>query len=148
MPLQDSSRYIFEEILKANKESKNPIPNGPDDLVFPSHRGKKINKDAKEYMDIRAPINRAVKKLGLTVNITPHMFRHSFAHLLRSTGVELDVLQELLGHQDIRTTKMYLSANTKLHQAALSAFDNVQEHAQEIEDMQKEKVLQEKEKNV
>ena len=53
-------------------------------------------------------IKVAVKRVGLLKNVTSHTFRHSFAtHMLKS-GVNIRMVQELLGHADIKTTEIYL----------------------------------------
>jgi integrase/recombinase XerD len=52
-------------------------------------------------------IRKAAKDAGITKNVSPHTFRHSFATHLFSGGASIRQVQDMLGHQSITTTEIY-----------------------------------------
>lgn len=56
---------------------------------------------------VRNMINNYSIKSGVSLHITPHMFRHSFATLLLEEDVDIRYIQQMLGHSSITTTQIY-----------------------------------------
>lgn len=72
---------------------------------------------------VRSALRRAGKKAGVSKALTPHMLRHSFATHLTELGVNLRVVQELMGHEHIKTTSGYTSISTRHLQRIQSPLD-------------------------
>lgn len=75
---------------------------GYEDYVFISRKGKNISRIMVFHI-----IKVLADAIGLTKNISPHTFRHSFATHLLEGGANLRAIQCMLGHESIGTTEIY-----------------------------------------
>ena len=73
-----------------------------------------IVNDQNRYSEqsIRNMINDYAKRNGISLHITPHMFRHTFATALMEENVNIRYIQQLLGHSSITTTQIYTHIST------------------------------------
>lgn len=72
------------------------------DVLFLNKNGKPLTR-----VMIFTIIKQLALKAGITKNISPHTFRHSFATHLVEGGADLRVVQDMLGHESITTTEIY-----------------------------------------
>ncbi|MDA9316314.1 site-specific tyrosine recombinase XerD [Polaribacter sp.] len=80
------------------------IPNkGSEDTLFLNRRGNGLSRQMVFMILKKLAIN-----IGLEKKISPHTFRHSFATHLLKGGADLRVIQQMLGHESITTTEVYL----------------------------------------
>lgn len=79
------------------------IEKGHEDFVFLNRRGKQLTRAM-----IFTIIKDLAKSIGLKKAISPHTFRHSFATHLLQGGADLRAIQQMLGHESITTTEVYM----------------------------------------
>ena len=97
-----SSRAIHELQLYFMDRNIANIQRGYEDYVFISKRGKNLSRIMIFHF-----IKELAEAIGLTKNISPHTFRHSFATHLLEGGANLRAIQCMLGHESIGTTEIY-----------------------------------------
>ena len=93
----------------------------PEDPVFPSIRGGRLSRDAIEYLLTKYTRLAARSCPSLKQKkVAPHVCRHSVAMDLLHHGVDRSVIALWLGHESPETTQMYLHADMRLKEKALS----------------------------
>ncbi len=67
----------------------------------------------------RANLKRIAEMAGLKVNLTTYVARHTFATVLKRSGVNIAIISESLGHSDLETTQIYLDSfeNSQIDEA-------------------------------
>lgn len=110
-----SSRAIDELQRYFEVRAEQKIRPGYEDYVFITRIGKKISRVMVFYV-----IKEAAERIGLKKTISPHTFRHSFATHLLEGGANLRAIQEMLGHESIGTTEIYVNIDrTRLREEIL-----------------------------
>jgi len=102
--LSDTAAQWIERYLQARKDHFKPL--------FIRHSGKIDAQKNGEKMrltvrSIQRTVAKYAKRSGLPIEATPHTLRHSFATDLLISGADIRSVQEMLGHESIRTTQVY-----------------------------------------
>ena len=93
--LHEIKLWLYERILMKIKP-------GEQDYVFLNRRGAHLTRTMILIM-----IKRTAEEAGITKTVSPHTLRHSFATELLKGGADLRAIQEMLGHENIKTTQIY-----------------------------------------
>lgn len=111
-----------ERVIPLNKEAKAALAeyfekarstflNGQNtDLLFTNCKGGPMSRQG--FWKV---LKGYAHSAGITGDITPHSFRHSFAAHMVKSGVDLRDVQEMMGHSDIATTQKYLNCGSAVH---------------------------------
>jgi integrase/recombinase XerD len=111
----DAVKYI--NIYKNNIRVHIPIKPGNEDILFLNRRGTILSR-----VMIFLIIKDLARQAGITKNISPHTFRHSFATHLVEGGADLRAVQEMLGHESITTTEIYTHLDRDFLRTTLQQF--------------------------
>lgn len=79
------------------------IKPGEDNILFVSRRGRRLTRMMVYYI-----VSGLAEAAGVNKEISPHTMRHSFATHLLEGGANLRAIQQMLGHESISTTEVYL----------------------------------------
>lgn len=101
VPVSPVAADLIEEWLK-QRSLMTVKPEG-NDIIFLNRRGKPLTRVMVFYI-----IKQLAELAGINKKVSPHTIRHSFATHLLEGGANLRAIQEMLGHETIATTELYL----------------------------------------
>ena len=111
VPLGEMAADAVKEYLAVRGEAADTAS---EDILFLNRFGHALT---------RVSVFNMVKKqaliAGVTKEISPHTFRHSFATHLIENGADLRIVQEMLGHESILTTEIYTHIDTSTWQSSI-----------------------------
>jgi len=107
VPLGDYAKEYLEKYLEIRGELIKRKNGNPDKLFLNNH-GLPITRNGFNFL-----LNNLLKEKGINKKVTPHTLRHSFATHMLDNGADLRTIQELLGHSDIVTTRIYTHISKK-----------------------------------
>lgn len=112
---RDAVKYIklYKDTIRIHQRAQK----GNEDILFLNRFGKSLSRVMIFYI-----IKDMALKAGITKNISPHTFRHSFATHLVEGGADLRAVQEMLGHESITTTEIYTHLDRDFLRSTLQQF--------------------------
>ncbi|TNE68467.1 MAG: site-specific tyrosine recombinase XerD [Bacteroidetes bacterium] len=108
VPIGAEAVKYLEQYLEHIRSAQTNIRSGEENMVFLNRRGARMTRVMVFYI-----IKDLAAKAGITKNISPHTFRHSFATHLVEGGADLKAVQDMLGHESITTTEIYTHLDTE-----------------------------------
>ncbi len=96
---------MYIDHIRSKQERIKP---GEENYVFLNNRGARLSRVMVFYI-----IKELAAEAGISKNISPHTFRHSFATHLVEGGADLKAVQDMLGHESITTTEIYTHLDTE-----------------------------------
>ena len=116
IPIGSSAiKYIL--IYKNEIRVHHSVQKGKEDFLFLNRRGAPLSR-VMVFLIIKELAGTA----GISKNVSPHTFRHSFATHLVEGGADLRAVQEMLGHESITTTEIYTHLDREYLRKTLENF--------------------------
>ncbi len=116
VPIHHTTVKLLNSYLQHIRKHINPKENC-EDFVFLSYRGGQLSRQM-----IFIILKKLASKINLQKKIGPHTLRHSFATHLLKNGADLRVIQQLLGHESITTTEIYVHLDNTYLKEVVSTY--------------------------
>ena len=117
-PILPQTKEIMDRYAKSDAS--------PEDYIFPIldrhiHKTEQqiCNRVHKVIGHVNSNLKQIAEMAGLQVNLTTYVARHTFATVLKRSGVNIAIISESLGHSDLETTQIYLDSfeNSQIDEA-------------------------------
>lgn len=99
----------------------------PQEWLFERYKGEPFTESI-----VSKKLKEAAKEAGITKRVYPHLLRHSFATHLIEQGTDLKIVKELLGHNQLKTTEMYVHIADTFKSSIRTPLDDILEGDNEI----------------
>jgi integrase/recombinase XerD len=115
---------LWEETGRVLRAWFREFDDTPAAIVFPSARNEPLSRDGADYILRRAVVAATASCPALAnKSVSPHLLRHSTAMHLLQSGVDLAVIAMWLGHENIQTTNVYITADLASKERALQKLE-------------------------
>ena len=117
IPLNGSARDTIEALVRHKSALGEPLD--PEAPLFLSRQGGPVS-----VRRVQQVLGDAAQRAGLDGGVASHSLRKSFATRLLDAGVNLRVIQELLGHRELATTASYLGVGPRALEESVRAIES------------------------
>lgn len=116
VPMSPVAARLIEDYVATDRGERTPR-RGDEDIVFLNNRGGRLTRVMIFYI-----IRDLAARAGIVKEVSPHTLRHSFATHLLEGGANLRAIQQMLGHESIATTQIYLHTSLPRLRAQILRF--------------------------
>ena len=127
VPIAEDTQNHITHYLNERRLAQKAKPQFKDTL-FLNRRGARLTRAM-----IFTIVKNAANFAGIRKNISPHTFRHSFATHLLKNGANLRAIQQMLGHESITTTEIYVHVDRSHLREVMEKFHPREQHEKDTE---------------
>lgn len=115
VPISNEAKEIMRKYIDSNNEYIFPILNH----TIHKTEMQQYNRKKKVILKVNRYLKKISQMIGIEVNLTTYVSRHSYATVLKNSGVNIALIGETLGHSDLKTTQIYLDGfeNSQIDEA-------------------------------